>query len=353
MKGWIVNLVAGIGLFAASMVGVLAATGRLNHEGTASIPLLGSLFPEPPSAAKDAGETGRSGDGKGGADAHKNDGVAADARGKKVEPAAAQDADGPQGEANKDAEPRKLKRGRSLFDKDDKGGEHGEQGGEGAPKDGAAATKGGEGAPKDHGDAELKPKAGERSAEGDFEHLQTGLVAEHARYTPGAYFHFDGLPAGITPEQLNQAWQRVQQTLGDLDKRRTALDLREQELQALEQDVARRQTELGKERQHLETLQKEFDSHIEQFQQQVKLVRTDEVAALKRNAQTLATFEPAKAAELVQEQWKTERGQDEVLKTLELMDKDAVNTLLAALPNALTREVLQKRLKVVREPEKK
>jgi hypothetical protein len=158
------------------------------------------------------------------------------------------------------------------------------------------------------------------------------------------------MPAGVTPEQLNEAWQRVQQQISELDKRKSVLDQREQQVQTLEQDVARRQTDLGSERTRLQNLQQAIEARIEQFHQQVKMVRLDEVAALKRNAQTLATIEVSKAAELVKEQWRTEAGQDLILKTLEVMDKDAANTILGALAdNALLREILDRRLRIVRE----
>ena len=54
MKKLIINVVAFVVLFAGSIAGVLAATGRLNYEGTQSIPLLSALFPAPPTAPKDA-----------------------------------------------------------------------------------------------------------------------------------------------------------------------------------------------------------------------------------------------------------------------------------------------------------
>ena len=63
--GIVVKVVVGLLLFAGTLVGGLAATGRLNHDGVANIPGLNLLFPAPPDApaepAKD-GETGKAGD---------------------------------------------------------------------------------------------------------------------------------------------------------------------------------------------------------------------------------------------------------------------------------------------------
>ncbi len=326
MIGWIVKSLAGVVLFAGSLVGGLAATGRLDHKGTANIPLLRSFFPPP-------ADEPAPGDGKG--DAHATpDGETLAGE--------TQDPVGEQG-------PRRQKVGHSLegpaTDANPGPVAHGEQppgdGQHGAAREAVEAVS----------PATQTPEVAPASPEADFQRLATSLVnSGHTQYAPGEYFRFDGMPAGLTAEQINEAWQRVQDLLTDIEKRRTALELREQELQELADDVSRRQAALGGLRVEVEQMQRQLDARIEKFQQQVKLVRNDEVAALKRNAQTLASFEPSKAAELVQEQWKSERGQDEVLKLLEFMDKDAVNTLLQVLPTPMTQDLLKKRLRVTKEP---
>jgi dsDNA-specific endonuclease/ATPase MutS2 len=78
-------------------------------------------------------------------------------------------------------------------------------------------------------------------------------------------------------------------------------------------------------------------------------VRKDEEAALKRNAKTLDNLEPTKVAEIVQSQWGTEKGQDEILKWMEFMDKDAVNSVISELPTAMAQDLLRKRLRVGKE----
>jgi hypothetical protein len=330
MTGWIVKLVVGVVLFVGSLVGGLAATGRLDHAGTANIPLLHSFFPAPPAADQDPGAQHAAPNGETAANAPAP-----------IDPVG-------------DAGPRRQKSGRSVT-KDDKSGgsagahgaatEHDTEHGDAAP----AAAKDGEATAPAPATVHREPAA--RSPEADFQKLASSLQnGGKGEYEPGEYFRFDGMPAGLTPDQINDAWQRVQGQLSDIDKRRTALELREQELQELADDFSRRQAALGTLRVDVEQMQRQLDARIEKFQQQVKLVRNDEAAALKRNAQTLASFEPSKAAELVQEQWKSERGQDEVVKLLEFMDKDAVNTLLAVLPTAMTQDLLKKRLRVTKEP---
>ncbi len=319
MNKLIVNVVAGVVLFAGSLAGALAATGRLNHEGTRNIPLLSALFPAPP-APKDQDKA----DGKD--------------KGTGAEPVVSPPGDAKQAQQEPQATST-LKRGRSLFATEDKGAE-----GHGAAKEGG------------HGDKHEEPAKAEpppQTAAAPVAEPPQDMVSRHrdVSYTPGSYFKFDGMPAGMTPEQLNEACQRVQQQLAELDKRKAALDTREQEMQTLEQDIGRRQSDLGSERTRLQNLQRALEDRIEQFHQQVKMVRVDELAQLKKNAQTLASFEVGKAAELVKEQWRTEAGQDLILKTLEVMDKDAANAILGALAdNAQIREIFERRLRIVREP---
>jgi hypothetical protein len=334
MKGLIVNIVAGTGMFAAALFGTLAATGRLDHAGTANIPLVSALFPAPPANVGKDADHGAVADAP--ADGH--GGQAADAAEPRAQEPAAQ---APQ-QSQQPQEPRTLKKGRSITGEGKADAEQ-QKPEEHAPKTEAARPP----APA----AEQKPPQPEQPADQDFHRLEQQLAQDRTnRYAPGGYFRFDGMPSGITAEKLNEAWQRVQDALLDVERRSKALDLREHDLKLLGDDIQRRWTELGKERAEIEALQARVDEKLDRFKEQVKLVRNDEVAGLKRNAQTLASFEPSKAAELVQEQWKMEGGQDEVLKTLEFMQKDAVNAMLAALPNPMIRDVLQKRLHVSKEP---
>jgi hypothetical protein len=179
---------------------------------------------------------------------------------------------------------------------------------------------------------------------------QRGTEDVRAVAAPDALFRFEGLPTGLTPEQINETWQRVQDASVDMEQRRSAIELRERELELLAEDVARRHRELATERAEIEELHRALDARIRRFQEQVKLVCTDEAPGLKRNAQTLAAFEPWKAAELIEEQWKTESGQDEVLKTLEFMDKNRLADILGELPSGIVQDLMQKRLRVVKEP---
>ena len=385
MVGLIVKALVGVVLFVGSLLGGLAATGRLNHDGTANIPVLNSFFPAPPPPAE--GEKGKDGKDK--------DGKAADGKAEPADGAHAKDeAAGPQdahatpaGETGKaapaeaaggtkdehGADPQEPKGtvekrvGKSVVNPEKPaeagghGGGHGEPaaGGHGEPKGHGEAkgahgdTKAAHGAePAGHGDPHAAPhgETGHGSPEGDFNQLGTSLAKGNNQYRPGALFRFDAMPANLTPEMINDAWQRVQGLMAEVDRRRTSLEQREKELQDLQNDVSRRQADLGALQAKLDEMQRAIDAKIQKFQDQVKLVRNDEVAALKRNAASMASFEPARAAEIVQDSWKTEKGQDEVLRLMEFMDKDAVNEILKTLPLPLAQDVMNKRLRVSKEP---
>lgn len=361
MMGIVVKVAVGTMLFAGTLVGGLAVTGRLNHEGTANIPVLNLLFPAPPEPAE-----GEAADGAATADGHA---APADGHAAPADAHAPNDdghagpADAAHGEQDPVAaggEPRKQKVGRSLNEPEPKAGGHGGHGGDahGAPAADAHGAPAGDAHAKSatadaHGKtaATAKDKTGKATPpERDFDRLAASLDAAKVQYSPGNLYRFDGLPAGVTPEQINDAWQRVQAQLADLDRRKVVLDQQEQQLRELGEDISRRQVALGKERVEVEQMQRQLDAKITKFQETVTLVRADEAAALKRNAQTLTAFEPSKAAELLEAQWKTEKGQDEALKLMEFMDKDALNEILAALPGPTTADILKKRLRVAKEP---
>ncbi|MCB9877915.1 MAG: hypothetical protein H6835_09965 [Planctomycetes bacterium] len=358
MGGIIVKVAVGLLLFVGALVGGLAATGRLNHEGTANIPLLNSLFPEPPAAPE--GEGGE----HGAVDAtmHAAPGGETAAVGMHGEAGVSEASLGGGQEPKR---PNRSKTGRSLHEPEKaEGGGHGGGAAEGGHGGGEAEHGGGE---ADHGSDAGHEDAGHadgghadaghggghgepQSPAKDFDHMQVVLQSQgKTGYSPGAYFTFEGMPAGLTPEQLNDAWQRVQGIVAEMDRRKAALDQREKELTDLADDINRRQKDLGTERLEVEQMQNQLDAKIRDFEKTVKLVRNEEMPLLKRNAETIASLEVAKATELIQQQWATERGQDEVVKLLEFMKQDKITELLGALPTAMVQDILKRRMQVRKE----
>ena len=340
MVGILIKVVVGLALFVGSLVGGLAATGRLNHEGTANIPVLSTFFPAPEadeSAADDGDHAEASTDSHGAPTDAAHD---------------ANDESGPQGQDR----PRVKKVGRSYDNpeepKSDGHGGHGGDGhgdgghGDGGHDDGGHATSSHAPAPKRSGGAHPQKREGHEDDEVQRDFAAIEAAQGRTGYRPGALFHFEGMPSGVTPEQLNAAWASVKAERKELEQREHSLDLRDQRLQELADDISHRQADLGKLQLDIEAMEKQLNEQIARFESTVILVKDEEVAKLKANGKTMASFEPAKAGEIIQQQWSSERGQREIVKLLRFMEADEVNDILAELPNPLVQDILEKRMQV-------
>lgn len=366
MVGILVKVVVGLLLFVGSVVGGLAATGRLNHEGTANIPVLGGFFPPPPAptpeelAAAAAAGTGTPAEAShGDAEVGLAEASGQDPHGKARPPAPAGEILPPRpGRSVLEPEAPKKGGGGHGAEPEAKGDAHGakKDDAHGAAK-GDAAGAGKAGAKESHGKpTEPDGKAGaagsgQHDAERDFAAMEVALAQDRAnQYAPGKYFRFEGLPAGLTPEQINEAWQRVEATMAELERRRVALDLREKELQDLAADLTKRHQDLASERTRLEGMHATIDAKLVEFESKIRLVTTKEAEGLERNAKTYDALERDKVAAILQDSWKSEAGQTQFLKLMEYMDPEVVNEVLALLPTALLQDVMQKRLTVQKEP---
>ncbi|MGC6488554.1 MAG: hypothetical protein ACON4Z_12985 [Planctomycetota bacterium] len=336
MVGILIKVILGAALFAGSLVGGLAATGRLNHEGVANIPVLNALFPAPETDAGDGepGDADPAGHGAAGAAAEGSHASA---------PA-------PAGETR----PTLYRRGRSVENPEapaSQGHGHGDDGHGDAAQAGHGHAASAPRQDPRRGDAQ-EPAGHDADDEVSAAHRDFAEVAAQqgaTGYRPGALFHFEGMPAGISPAELNAAWQRVQDAQAEVEQRQVALDLREQGLQELADDISRRQQGLGELQLSVEHMHKQLDEKIARFERTVILVKDEEVAKLKENAETLASFESSKSAELVQQQWSSEAGQRAILRLLRFMERESVNEILAELPNAMVQDIMEKRMQVSRE----
>lgn len=328
MVGVVTKVVVGLALFVGSLFGGLALTGRLNHEGTANIPLLSSFFPvaQSPAGSATAAESARAGEDD-------------DAQG----PSTSASLRPTMGGSLREPEPASAA---SHGDDPHAQGQHG--GATHDHDDASAEARPTSAAADDLNRAEsMSPEEASARALADFRRIEA--AQGKTGYKPGVLFHFEGMPAGVSPEQLNAAWARVQAAQKQVDQRQVAIDLREQELVELADDISRRQKDLSKLQLAIEQMQKRLDDKIARFRNTVILVKDEEVAKLKENAETLASFESSKAAELVQQQWSSELGQREVLRIFRFMEKESVNEVLAELPNPMVQDILQKRMQVSRE----
>ena len=328
MVGMVTKVMVGVGLFVGSLFGGLALTGRLNHEGTANIPVLSSFFPVAQGAADSATatESARAGED----DDQQGPSTSASLRPtmgvslREPEPASA---------ASHGEDPHAQdQHGEATHGHDDASDEARPTGVADGDLDRSAS---------------MSPEEASARALADFRRIEA--AQGKTGYKPGVLFHFEGMPAGVSPEQLNEAWARVQAAQKQVDQRKVAVDLREQELVELADDISRRQKDLSKLQLAIEQMQKRLDDKIARFRNTVILVKDEEVAKLKENAETLASFESSKAAELVQQQWSSELGQREILRIFRFMEKESVNEVLAELPNPMVQDILQKRMQVSRE----
>jgi hypothetical protein len=346
MVGILIKVAVGAALFVGSLLGGLAATGRLNHEGTANIPVLSSFFPAPEESEHAEG-------GEGAPDEH-----AAEEGGAHASDASSHDDGAPveaAGQQGQGPKKRLPKTGPSFKNPEEPKSSGGHGGGHGEEST-AGHADGGQGAHGQHpapaGETNKKPrkqpKPEQRSqAERDFD--RAAERAGKTGYSPGEYFQFGGMPAGVTPEQLNEAWQTVQRELKEAAQQRVANELKEAELKEFASDISRRQKALGAEQLRLEKMRQELDEKILAFEARVIILKDTEVQKLKRNAETMAAFERSKAAELIEQQWSSETGQKEIVRLLEVMDRDAVNEILAELPNPMVQDILKKRMQLARE----
>lgn len=361
MKNILVMAVAGIGLFAGTSVGLLAAQGRLNYEGTRGIPLLSMLFSEPP---KKEGKDGK--DGKEAKDASGEKGAAEHG----TDPHAKPEDQGHGEPKSKDErsklvktdEPLPFRKAKSILNppKEDGGGGHGGGGGGG----------GEHGAPADHGKAEsgsaehgkAEEHAADHAKEGDQGHGDAKKPTEwqqkvddlmgEGQYRRGRLFQFQRLEGGMSSDELNEILKRAQKMQQDLENREKAIEKRKQELDARENDIRDRQKAVADKLVEIQAERAKLEREVEEFHKTVLLIRHDEEKGFQDLARTLSSFEPKKSADILLEMWQTEEGQVKALKILTVMDAEASDAIVGEFQTKQIRDFLEKRLKVIREENK-
>lgn len=299
MKNILIMVVAGIGLFSVTVIGMLAATGRLDYEGTKGIPIIHGLFSpaEKNTAGPDEGDDGSQ--------------------------------DGQQGESPElRDDPLQERRGRAL------GGLMGSQ----------QEPETDRGSPAQSGD---DPRKGETPDEAQHRQRMEALLGK-GEFRDKGLFDFQAIPAGLDVQAINDMWRRAKAALEETEQREAALDEAEKLLAIREQDLHDREEALATKMKEVEAAQRQLDAKIVQFNDEVKLVRPDDEAALKATARTLSSMDAEMAAGVVQEWWMTEEGQDRALKVLSVMANDSLDSIVAALPVQLQRDFLEKRLLLIK-----
>lgn len=358
MKKILILAIVGVTLFLGTVIGLLAAQGRLNHAGTRGIPVLSSFFASPP--------PGSAADGKGD-DHHGPGGAASVPAAPQVEPAPAAgarptDAPAQRSQGLGREEPMPYRQAAPLFKGPAPTG--------GGAQDGPAAGRGepvakehtGDGAPanSDHGaviaaDQEAGHGKAATAAQPEVSSewkAKVESVLGQGQYRPGRLWSFPQIETGIGVDELNQILLRARQQQVDLDRDRAAVQKQQAELEARERDVTDRQDAVLEKLRDVEQLRAKLQAEIDEFHNTVLLIRQDEVSGLQSVAKTLAAVEPKSAAAVIKKWWETDEGQTRALKIWTVMEPDPANAILAELDVEMIRQVLEKRLKVAREQSK-
>lgn len=167
---------------------------------------------------------------------------------------------------------------------------------------------------------------------------------------PGGLYSFPKLDSGMSSEDIERILQQAnaeksaaEQERAQVAAERQALDVIRSDVEDREAAIAQRMLEVDRERERL-------DTRIAEFERQVLLVERDEIRGLRDYGRSLAAFEPARAAAIVQQEWGSEAGRKRIARVLALMDPAESDAVLGALPDDRLREVLLERMKVLIEP---
>lgn len=170
------------------------------------------------------------------------------------------------------------------------------------------------------------------------------------RYERGRLFEFPRIPANLSVDGINRILARAREEMARAQSEREEIKKRQSDLDARERDILDRQETVMREIQRVEQMRTQLEQQIKEAQGLVLLIRQGEVQRYKETARTLANLPAEKAAQVLLDWWRTEAGQEQALKTLELMLPDARDALLDALDVSQLRAVIDRRLRVMQEP---
>lgn len=342
MKNVLIMSGVGVGLFSATVVGLLGVQGRLNYEGTRGVPMLSSLF-DPPTETE-GGEHAE-------ADAHGDAGS---------EPHTAARVDGPsepfglRHDGLGVEEPLEYAVGKSALSPQAPTEDDGHGGGsDDAQPDGHTGDDHGEDGQGHDDHADGKPQRRLTPPKDDFEAQMEALYGQD-RYRRGEFFKFPRLEGDITVTELNQYLRASKLALEELEKQRAQLGAQASELDARERDIEDRERQIAEQMAAVDVARAALDKRVAEFRETVLLVRRDERKGLQEYAETLASFEAQRAMEHVVQSWEAgDESRNRILKVLSLMRGKDVNAILAEVELPKLRDILLQRLKVVHEADGK
>ena len=370
MKKPLVLGVGGVALFAGTVLGMLALQGRLNHEGTQGIPVLSSFFPaapQPDPGHEPSGKNDKSD--KNGKSDKTDKGKEKKAPGDHAGPTAdapASPAEGGRSDGLGKEKPLPYRQGTSVLKAEaNPGSGHGaaKEGGHGGAEAKHEAKQSDQGGEHGAEPAADQGHAGDRAATGNGGkaseanavtestadwNARVDSVLGQGQFRPGRLWSFPQMEAGMTADELNDILRRAREERLAIERDRGAMVQQRRELDARERDVADRQDAVLEKLREVEQLRAKLQAEIDEFQSTVLLIRQDEMSGLQSVAKTLASVEAKSAAAVIKKWWETDEGQARALKIWTVMEADAAHAILAELDVEMIRQVLEKRLKVVR-----
>lgn len=329
MKSALVMSVAGTGLFAGTVFGLLAVQGRLNFEGTRGLPLVETLFTEP----------------DGGHDSPDARPVEVAEMGHHAAPPGGSHDDGGHAGERVDGLGRESALPRAL------GPEVPNVGGEGATPVGRPENPSGEhgeeGHESDHGSGSEHEDS--HGASHDTGH-GGGHSAVHPadvlmgqdQYRRGKLFEFPRLDSGMSVTYLNELLANAREREQELSRREAVLEEREAGLKAREEDLQQREASVLVEMRRVKQARTEFEDEVAAFQRTVTMVRGSEVAQFQQYADTLATLDTAKASQIIVQMWGSVEGKTKATKILKLMAAEPRQELLGTLDPQQTQDILDR-----------
>lgn len=322
MKNIIVMAGTGIGLFVATAVGMLGIQGRLNYEGTRGIPVLSNFFAAPEESADEGHDGENAGHAAEQDDAHDPE--------EAVQVDLLSQSDGIQ-VVHKSMSP----------DGEGEGGGHEPAAEPGQDPAAGESAHGQPGQNADRGRQALEPTPREVWQE----------QSQAVRGNPGQFFGFPSMESPLTVKEINDIYRHAKASQVEVARRLEDLDQREVQLRQRERDVQDRAADLSDRILQIKRMEQELQDKVLDFNSKVLLVSKSREEDLKPIADRLASFDPAKAAELVRAYWETEAGKLKISMVLKIMDTEAANAILADMKVEEIKDIIDNLLKVHQESE--
>lgn len=322
MKTAIAMVLMGTFLFTGTVVGLLAAQGRLNFDGTRGMPVLSLLFtneggepntigtaPDDPAARAPFEHPDLT-------DSERLEGLGREPelpreKGPAVDPGAPD----PMGHAVREA----------------------------TQPEPAASPPG--------SDARRGDSAGAQGKTQVFRHAAESLMGQD-QYRRGQLFSFQKIPSGMTVAEIDEIVGSAKSFEKTLQRREAALDQREADLAIREADIEERERAVLEKMREVLQERGRLDEQVASFQKTFTLVQANESEKYRSYAEHLASLPVEKSSQILLQLWQTEPDKEKAVKILKMMSTEARDEIFAVLSAEQTQEILDRVTGAVEEKKK-